>query len=628
MSLKGQDKDLPGAGFGKWLPTDTISQNKNRHPDTAFSSHLTLLPDDSLEEKTEELYDTLKNRADKRKITRRIFRLIVVDTDTLRNDKQNPNNENLELYRDKIIRSITFRQLNVFGQEIYDTNSKPLRIYEKAGNKIHFNTSKRILTKNLLFKSGDKVDPLILADNERLLRQLPYIEDARIIVRKLDSDTDSVDVVVITKDVWPLGLGLEIADFQSGNFGIWNRNIFGLGRGLENTISWDTDKKPLLGYEGVYRINNISGTFINSEFRYMDRYGTRLFNASFQREFLTPETKYAGGFRFERRHSQTNIEVRDSIITNALTNSKLYDAWLGRAFLINNKNYLLQRRTNIMIACRFFNIKYNDRPAVDKNILYDYHNRKLILGSLGIADQRFVKSYLIYGFGQTEDIPYGFLMQFTSGYEFNEFGNRPYFGIVISRANFIGKKKGYIFNSLQFGGFKSNNIIEQGTFSIKSNYFTALYAYNRFKFRYFINTNYTYGFNRTTDEFVTIENREGIHGLKSDLLKGTQKLTLNVEAVAYTPYYYNGFRFVFFGFTDIGFIGPSDESIFNNNLYAGLGLGIRIRNERLVFNTLQIKFALYPFVPNDAKWQFIQVSGEQKSKFNNFFISQPSIIDF
>ena len=46
-----------------------------------------------------------------------------------------------------------------------------------------------------------------------------------------------------------------------------------------------------------------------------------------------------------------------------------------------------------------------------------------------------------------------------------------------------------------------------------------------------------------------------------------------------------------FGFADFGLIGDNGN-IFKNNFYATVGLGIRIKNEHLIFNTISIRLGV------------------------------------
>lgn len=585
-------------------------------------------PDDTIRSKTDKFYDTLQHKADKNKFTKEILDLIIVkpshDNGKIATQSETPYLD----YQGKIIRKISLKQLDVFGPTVEDTTIKATGFLARTGNRLHINTSRRILEKNLLIKNGSRLDAYKLADNERIIRALPFIYDARFLVKPVQTSTDSVDVVLITKDLWAIGFGLEFSGLDKGRISIWHRNLFGFGGGEQNTIFWDAGEKPLLGYEGIYHVNNLAGSFVNSEFRFISNHGTLNYFADFQRSFFTPQIKYAGGFRFENMKTIEDLELSDTVFMATHFSLTGYNFWIGRSFKLNNENFITRNRSNLMFAGRIYSLKYHDRPDVRENYLYRFQNRTQFIGVAAISTQGFYKSRLVYGFGQTEDIPYGYLVQLIGGYEINEFKNRPYFGLSVSNGIYLKKRGGYLYNKFELGGFVDNRSIEQGTLAFTAKYFTPLFSHNRFKIRYFGTLTYKAGILRYPEEFISIQDKDGLPGLTSRSLKGTKKLTLNLEAVTFTPYYFVGFRFVFFGFVDMGLISPGEKWIFSNKLYSGLGLGIRLRNERLVFNTLQIKFAYYPLIPPDSQWQYIQASEEQRLKMDNFYISDPHIIQY
>lgn len=542
-------------------------------------------------------------------------------------DKQ-PSESSFLLYNNSIIKSIRFKQVNVFGQSVTDTIGTATNWLEQLGNELHFYTNKRILMNSLLIKTGEPLDALVLADNERFIRELPYIEDVRILVYPDTPNADTVDLIFVVKDVWPIGFGVSISDVNSGEFGIWNKSIFGFGHETQHNIFWNFDKKPLLGYEGIYKISNISGSFIAGDFRYMKKDVTESYRISLQRKFFTPNIKYAGGVIVEYKDTRTSIELLDTIMENEPVQYNLYDLWLGRAFLIpNTGNLLTNSRTNIMLAGKILRKTYYTKPATTESSLYEFHDKTIVLGTAALTRQGYFRSNLIYSFGRTEDIPFGLMLQVIAGMEFGDFHNRPYLGSRISHGTYMWKL-GYLYNRIEIGGFYFSNAFEQGVLGITSKYFTHIIRTARFKYRFFANVNYKIGISRFNDEFISIENKNGIPGLRSDLLKGTQKLTLNMEMNAFSPYYLYGFRFVFFGSVDLGLIGPDNKMIFSNNLYSGIGIGVRLRNERLVFNTFQIKLSYYPAPPSDAKREYINFSGETKLRPDYFYISEPKIIEF
>ncbi|MFC2104806.1 hypothetical protein ACFLS4_05595 [Bacteroidota bacterium] len=123
-------------------------------------------------------------------------------------------------------------------------------------------------------------------------------------------------------------------------------------------------------------------------------------------------------------------------------------------------------------------------------------------------------------------------------------------------------------------------------------------------------------------------NTDDIWGFSSDYLFGLQKLSMRAELVTFTNLRIYNFRFLFFGFGDLGLIGPENKSVFRNKLYSGIGLGLRIRNENLVFKTFQIRFAYYPSVPNDIEQFYWLISGESAHKPQNFEPAAPYIVKY
>ena len=169
--------------------------------------------------------------------------------------------------------------------------------------------------------------------------------------------------------------------------------------------------------------------------------------------------------------------------------------------------------------------------------------------------------------------------------------------------------------------------INQGVINTNLNYFSNLFIINRFKIRHFLNFQYIRGVNRYLDEYITINDRYGIRGFKDDQVTGVQKFIANYEAVSFSPYYFFGFRFAFFGFMDFGFI-TTDEHLFQSKLHSGYGFGVRIKNERLVFETIQIRLGYYPTI-SDIDFPFrVDFSGEKKLNPNDFYVTKPDLVQF
>jgi hypothetical protein len=275
------------------------------------------------------------------------------------------------------------------------------------------------------------------------------------------------------------------------------------------------------------------------------------------------------------------------------------------------------------------NNSFHERPMETEDIFFHrFHRRSTYLGSVAFSKQSFRRSSLIYSYGRVEDVPYGALLNFTGGIEVNEFYTRPYFGLQLSHARAF-PRGGYLYTGYNFGGFLRNQEMEQGIFDFNVLYFSRLYKHGINKSRFFAKVNFVRGINRFNDETISINNKEGIVGLRSDNFYGDQKLLLNLESVTFSPYYVYGFRVAFYLFTDLGWIcTTSQRAAYNGHFYSGHGIGLRFKNERLAFNTIQLRLAWYPRVPMDANPSYIQFSGEDRLRIENFFSKAPEIIKF
>ena len=61
---------------------------------------------------------------------------------------------------------------------------------------------------------------------------------------------------------------------------------------------------------------------------------------------------------------------------------------------------------------------------------------------------------------------------------------------------------------------------------------------------------------------------------------------------------------------------------------SSIGVGIRIRNDNLVFNTFQIRIGYFPNPPAYSNISPVNISGEQLLKPNNFEPGAPAIIPY
>ena len=570
-------------------------------------------------DRSQQMYDSLQTKASRKKWTNRLYRLIFVPSRKNRAEVSSSLAEYMK-YQGKIIRTIWYYRMDPFGVIVRDTVLLP----PKKGssnflNKLHITTRWQTIQHNLLFKPGDKVEAQKLDDNERLLRHLPYIRDARFLLVPVEGDM--VDVLVVTRDVFSLGAALDYHGLNSGGISILDKNFLGLGHEIRGGILYNFKEHDPFGGYGRYRIDNLAGSFISGDIRVLSAFNTQNYTLSFQRPFLSQFMKNAGGLDAQYMFTQ-DLLMGDTLEVPIRYNA--YDTWYARSILLDK-----EKRRRIVFAGRYHFNDISKRPELEEDEYYKYQEYQLFLGEISVSADRYYKTSLIYNYGTTEDIPEGILMGITGGYELNEFMNRYYLGAEITAGKYF-PRLGYINAGATFGGFHpiEKNTIAQGVLNLYTDYFSPLFAIGRFYYRQFINVKYTTGINRYSDELLTLNDKFGIRGLRSDSLTGIRRLAIKTETVAFSPFYLYGFRFVFFAFADLGVLDLAEKPFTDSRLYSGLGIGLRIRNENLIFNTFQIRFAYYPVLPEEAHYQTIVLSGEKNYTPYHFRPHKPEIIDF
>lgn len=580
--------------------------------------------------KSEEFYKKIEEKSSGKRWKKEMYRLVFRPASTSKKQltliDRNTETQYAK-YEGYFIKSIKIIKIDVFGPNVFDTNRVAESWFSRNANNFHINTRTRIIEKSLLFSEGDQLQAVDLIDSERLIRSLSYIRDVKIIA-KPDLAGQYVDVLVITQDVWTLGVEVEMTELNSVIIDVYDKNIAGLGHQQTNTVYYDSKDDAYNGYKGYYHIRNSFGKFINSEINYYNRSDLEIIKFSTSRGFVSPQIKYAGGFTFQQIGlPQVQINSMEKSLIDAKVKYNNTDFWIARGFDLKQRTSKNPRVTRLIIGGRLINKTFLDRPKVYADSVKTYYNYALMLGNIGFSKRNFYKSNLIYNYDRTEDIPNGYSVNFILGTSVDDFYERLYTGISASVGNYKNNF-GYYYASISAGGFINQKKVEQGILDLKFNYFTPLQKANNYSFRHFVNTQLTYGINRLASEELNINKSNGIRDFVVDTLGGFNRFKASIETVSFTPINILGFRFIFFGFVDIAAIGNTGDFLFTEKYYSGLGLGLRIRNDNLVFRTFEIKFVFFPNLPADRPQSIFYFSNEQLLNFNDFSVGAPGFFTY
>jgi hypothetical protein len=575
--------------------------------------------------KSELLYDSLQVKSDRNKLTAELYNLFFKRAPIEVHDTSNFEKGELafEKYRGKTIRSIRIKQVDIIEGSIHDTLQQAKSTLVKGAKRIHVNTSKKTIRNNLTFKTGDELSPWLIADNERIIRNLKYIEDARIHVLPDSLDNTIVDILIVTKDDFSIGVGVDFNGFDNITLNLYEGNFLGIGHDMQHSYIYHNTELPQHGYAFRYRVGNIANSFISAKLQYESSWDKELKLISFNKSFLTPQTKYAGGISIYQIADTRSQSIGD---TSVLVDYKagIQDVWAARSFLFNNKN-----RVRVNFSLRYAHTNFINKPLAINDSNYFYHNSNLLLGEVAFVNRDFYKSSLVQGFGVTEDIPYGYTFRFQLGIDNNELASRPYIGASFTIAKHF-EFPGYLKMDFALGNFYRNGQVEDGVVKFNFSHIGNLHRLNRYSLRNFLNIIYQRGINRTDADQKAILNSMWTKiatGLNKDRLEGIQKLSLNLESTLFTPWYLYGFKFAVFGYGSMGWVSENNTIFDKNRFLASIGAGFRLKNESWVFETLTIGFAWFVRAPVGSSPAGLMLDISNPRLFNNFYSDKPRFVE-
>lgn len=490
---------------------------------------------------------------------------------------------------------------------------------DRTINSIHTVTVERAIRRDLLFKSGQKLDPELIINNRQLIRSRNNISDVNIIAVPSAADSMIVNVYVLTRDKWTISADVGTKGNGEAFVKVYDDNVAGWG----NTLSVSTyfDWKHGWKYGGnlfEYYIPNIWGSFFSARAIAGKGFDRSDYGLEFKKEFIVP-TDYAGGVSALSKQEELRMYPPDTLIVTAYKN---LDMWAGKSI------FLTGIESSIFFTGRLNERKYTDRPEVSKTLNPYFHNERLLLGSVGLYREKFQTASLIYGYGVTEYIAYGYRVGLTGGYSWSEFGDRGYLGGEFSAGYFT--PIGYFAVDASLGSYmnSSNGQFYRTSLVTNVRYFSNLLGSGRYRVRQFLRLNGTRGWNRLDGfrETTTFGRGADLRGF-NDHVYGRNRLLVNTETVLFTPWNLVNFRFAPFGFADLGLIGDNSNML-NNNFYATIGVGVRVKNENLIFGTINIRLGVALNKNGFIDAEYFSISNRDQLTPVRFIPSQPSIVDY
>jgi hypothetical protein len=546
------------------------------------------------------------------------------------------NIASLTSYAGKRINSITIEQHN-FLSSIDSKESNLKDIFSKIGDKLQSNSKKRAIRENIFFKEWDVFDPSIIAYNEKWLRDLSYIQDAKILAMITPYDTNQVDVIVVTKDLFSYGGELLINNKDAYAAKLNNINFLGTGNSIQVNQNFENQRSPKSGWGYDVGLSNFLGTFISINAG-VNQFGNNISNnvlsarknyISVQRPILHPNSKWLGGMEYLETENENVFPGKwDTIFNQQLNyNLKHKDIWIGYQLTKQSKRIKLNEYKQF-IQYRYLENDFRARPIdyllqLDRN----YQNLKANFLSFTLVRQSVYRTRYLYGLGRYEDLPIGQSLTWTTGYSQIEKDRSAYLGFKFEQYK-LSKKENYNHVIANIATSYINKSLQDIRFLSSLEQFSKLkYLNNGLRYRQILNLSFTQTLKNKYNEALRINSIFGIPQLNREQIKGGTRLSANWETVLYNNRAIWGFKSAPFVFGNLTYIRAVGNPILKGDIYTAIGSGMRIRNENLIFGTIELKGFYFPRTNQQVSpWNFSLITN-LRYKYNSNIVDKPNYVE-
>lgn len=536
-------------------------------------------------------------------------------------------------YEGKIIRNIYIRGYG-FEQTFTDTSKRLQYFGTNLLNHLHRKTRDWVIRDALFIKENTPVNAYKLADNERLIRSLNYIQDARILVTPQPDNPDTVDLVVVVKDLFSIGGAIGSLGYPPfsirGN--VSEANFMGLGQRIQGGMNLEQNRYPAFGGQLLYSKSDIGKSFVNVTATYTQINGNiydgtpdeTAWFVQLDRPLYAPYAHLAGGLRFGDFQNFNVYHKADSVFYKYHYHTR--DAWIG--WNLGSERFLSNTsvRDRKFISVRYFRNDFDSVPKqIDDKFNFRFNDREAALSSFTFFRQDFYKTNYVYGFGTTEDLPIGYNVALTGGWYRQLNLNRLYMGVDANEF-VVTKRGGFAQLFFRSGVFMYRGQAQDASILIGGSYNSPLFVFNWVKIRQYLNFSFSRLINRVGIDPLTINNVFGLRYFNGDSTFGAQRVTMHSETTFFLNYKLLGFKFAPFAFGDLSFLTPAGDKIDKSTLFQGIGAGIRTRNENLVFNTIELRMVYFPHQTKQNSSFKILINTGIQFRYNNTYVRQPDVV--
>lgn len=283
-------------------------------------------------------------------------------------------------------------------------------------------------------------------------------------------------------------------------------------------------------------------------------------------------------------------------------------------------------RSRHFVALRYFQQQFLNQPAQEYELQHSlYNSRQMVIGSFAFYELNFYKTNYLYGFGRTEDVPYGTNVTVSVGWTKELKLERPYASVDFTKS-FVEPRGNFYSTRAALGGYLKENSMQDAILLASASLYSRLIKYKKVKIRQLAEVGYTDLIKEKTNRGLTLNNQ--VRGFSPDSLFGSRRIYGHAETTFFTDWSLLGFRFAPFTAFEAGILQLKKNNVSHYKLYPGFSAGMRTRNENLIFGTMEFRAYYFPVtVLGVSRFEF-KFTSNLRIKFSGSFVKAPGLLDF
>jgi len=487
------------------------------------------------------------------------------------------------------------------------------------------------LEKYLLIRENGRASTDTLLETERILRSFAFLEDAVLEISKVPGSPDSIDVNVITYDIFSISPKVRFNNFEDFSLGVTEENLLGSTNQLGVAINYDSKARNKIRPGASFTLRNPFGEFTNITAQ-VNTFGSNRIDGSrnelsyglaILHPLLSNLFTWDGGLGYSRLLSQDYYN--DSLFEE----HKKYDAGMWNGWVGFNHQKLrdfkfLGYNRSLFFTAHGFTRQYNLRPAnFDPDRWIQFYNYKTLLFQATLYRRSYYRLRYLFDLGRPEDIEIGSSLSIKAGPSVREGMRQTYLGADLHISQMLAEDV-MIDVSTSLGGYRQHGEIYDMTGFLSILFVPKKHEYAKFYWRNYISLSYSLLSNLQYHPLINVKTFLSLYNYGNSTFRGDSRAAIIWESQFF-------FKKAIFGFAIAPLINTQVAYLRNSytqedQLHTAFGLGLRFRNPRLAFNAFDIRGFIFPRLIESSNGFGVNVTSRYYFKKSIQLLEQPEIL--